>query len=308
MTRDVDSLTEREKETLRLLAASHDAKSAARHLGLSVHTINERLRNARRKLGVSSSRAAVRRLAEAEGTPPEILVDKDFGDDAPSPTVQTQAPETRRRAPSRAWLIGGGLMVIVALVLGVALAALNPPLRPASPTDEPGSPDATAQTPAPAAAPAPAPVPARAAEPPVTLEPSSASREDAPRSQGPSPAPADAVQAGAAWLALVDRGDAAGSWAAASPTFQSRIAPEAWAETVAARQDAGAPPVRVQQYAMRSATGAASAGSVVIQYVSTSAAGARTLETLVLVSDAAGWRVSAYFAQGAPPGPSRPAP
>lgn len=60
-----EALTEREKETLRLLAAGHDAKSAAVQLGLSVHTVNERLRAARRKLGVSSSRAAARRLLEA---------------------------------------------------------------------------------------------------------------------------------------------------------------------------------------------------------------------------------------------------
>ena len=43
-----DSLTEKEKETLRLVVRGHDAKSMARQLSLSVHTINERLRAARR--------------------------------------------------------------------------------------------------------------------------------------------------------------------------------------------------------------------------------------------------------------------
>ena len=42
--------TEKEKQTLRLIVRGHDAKSLARHLGLSVHTVNERLRDARRKL------------------------------------------------------------------------------------------------------------------------------------------------------------------------------------------------------------------------------------------------------------------
>src|SRR5262245_57702439 len=65
MQDDLQKLTDREKETLRLLLAGHDAKSAARFLGLSVHTVNERLRDARSKLGVSSSREAARRLAEA---------------------------------------------------------------------------------------------------------------------------------------------------------------------------------------------------------------------------------------------------
>jgi DNA-binding CsgD family transcriptional regulator len=61
------SLTEKEKQTLRLIVRGHDAKSAARSLGLSVHTINERLRDARRKMAVSSSREAARLLLEAEG-------------------------------------------------------------------------------------------------------------------------------------------------------------------------------------------------------------------------------------------------
>ncbi|GAA0731919.1 MULTISPECIES: helix-turn-helix domain-containing protein [Sphingomonas] len=61
--RDDNALTEREKTTLRLLLAGHDAKSIARELELSVHTVNERLRDARRKLGVASSREAARRLA-----------------------------------------------------------------------------------------------------------------------------------------------------------------------------------------------------------------------------------------------------
>ena len=61
------SLTEKEKQTLRLMVRGHDAKSIARALGLSVHTINERLRDARRKMAVSSSREAARLLLAAEG-------------------------------------------------------------------------------------------------------------------------------------------------------------------------------------------------------------------------------------------------
>src|SRR3546814_10526644 len=63
----IQALTEKEKETLRLLVDGHDAKSMARHLGLSVHTINERLRDARRKMSASSSREAARQLREIEG-------------------------------------------------------------------------------------------------------------------------------------------------------------------------------------------------------------------------------------------------
>lgn len=79
MSEALRTLTEREKETLRLLVAGHDAKSIARSVGLSVHTVNERLREARRKLRVSSSREAARLLIEAESEIPKPLGDKLFG-------------------------------------------------------------------------------------------------------------------------------------------------------------------------------------------------------------------------------------
>ena len=40
----MESLSDRERETLRLLGRGHEAKSIASTLGLSVHTVNERLR------------------------------------------------------------------------------------------------------------------------------------------------------------------------------------------------------------------------------------------------------------------------
>lgn len=60
MKHDLESLSDRERETLRLLGRGHDAKSIASHFDVSVHAVNERLRSARRKLGVSSSREAAR--------------------------------------------------------------------------------------------------------------------------------------------------------------------------------------------------------------------------------------------------------
>lgn len=70
------SLTEKEKQTLRLIVREHDAKSLARHLGLSIHTVNERLRDARRKLEVPSSRAAARLLLDTENQHPQNVADK----------------------------------------------------------------------------------------------------------------------------------------------------------------------------------------------------------------------------------------
>ena len=73
-----DALTPKEKETLRLILRGHDAKSSARALDLSVHTVNGRLRDARRKLGVTSSKEAARLLLADEG--PEFLAGESLGD------------------------------------------------------------------------------------------------------------------------------------------------------------------------------------------------------------------------------------
>jgi DNA-binding CsgD family transcriptional regulator len=60
-------LTTKECEALRLLSQGHDVKSAAAALDVSIHTVNERLREARRKTNTSSSRGAARLLADREG-------------------------------------------------------------------------------------------------------------------------------------------------------------------------------------------------------------------------------------------------
>jgi hypothetical protein len=97
----------------------------ARHLGLSVHTINERLREARRKLSVSSSKEAARLLRQAETIIPQLSGDKAFGDAAPAlaPPSLDPSPErlpNRRRAYG---VIGG----IAAMSILIALLALSTP-------------------------------------------------------------------------------------------------------------------------------------------------------------------------------------
>jgi len=121
----ISTLSEREKATLRLLVSGHDAKSIARHFGLSVHTVNERLRNARRKLGVSSSREAARLLIDEEAIGPQISADKQLG---VAPTAQTmafdaQADHWRRKARQRAWL--GGFLVMIGIIAAVLFLAAH---------------------------------------------------------------------------------------------------------------------------------------------------------------------------------------
>lgn len=60
--RALEALNDNELEILRLLANGHTAKSIAASLGRSETAINERLREARRKTGVGSSRELARLL------------------------------------------------------------------------------------------------------------------------------------------------------------------------------------------------------------------------------------------------------
>lgn len=128
-------LTEKEKETLRLIVRGHDAKSMARHLGLSVHTINERLREARRKMAVSSSREAARLLFDREGGVPQSLGRALLGEAGPAhrePQVFSRPWQFRP-----AWIAGGILAMSLALAV-LALASFshdaNSPIVESEPT------------------------------------------------------------------------------------------------------------------------------------------------------------------------------
>ncbi len=126
----VDALSEKEKQTLRLIVHGHDAKSTARTLGLSVHTINERLRVARRKMSVSSSREAARLLLEVEHAKPaaathDLLGDTLFGEDKGGTDADRKGTPTfggtwRDR---HGWILIGVLMMTLTLGL-LALAAM----------------------------------------------------------------------------------------------------------------------------------------------------------------------------------------
>ncbi|KHA62701.1 helix-turn-helix domain-containing protein (plasmid) [Sphingomonas aurantiaca] len=125
-TKDQMVLSEREKEALRLLLVGHDAKSIANTLGLSVHTVNDRLRDARRKLGVSSSREAARRLAEMDGDAPNFIGAKEIGDaEADYSVDRTREPASPRSSGQRlAWLTGG-MLIMSLIIAAVALSTIG---------------------------------------------------------------------------------------------------------------------------------------------------------------------------------------
>lgn len=126
MTNGLDALTEKEKQTLRLIVQGYDAKSLAGHLGISVYTVNERLREARRKLAVSSSREAARILSRAEAAPPQFLADKQLGEAAAREPVEQASPPEAAAPKSRRPLILGGLAVMSVVLAAFALATQAP--------------------------------------------------------------------------------------------------------------------------------------------------------------------------------------
>lgn len=132
MMEGYQALTGKEKEALRLLLNGHDAKSMASHLGLSVHTVNERLRDARRKLSVSSSKAAARIVRDAETATPQSVGYKVLGDADAAPDGQTFDPRPVVSPPASraAWAIGGFAMITL-FVAALAFSSPEPAAPPA---------------------------------------------------------------------------------------------------------------------------------------------------------------------------------
>lgn len=127
-------LTEKEKQTLRLMLRGHDAKSIARHFDLSVHTINDRLRDARRKLAASSSREAAR-LLHARESPPENVMPDEIGaatGAVAAPHIATPENGGRRISRFASILVGVVVMIFTAALLALtAQPASQPRVDPA---------------------------------------------------------------------------------------------------------------------------------------------------------------------------------
>lgn len=250
-------LSEREKAALRLLLIGHDAKSIANTLGLSVHTVNDRLRDARRKLGVSSSREAARRLAEMDGAAPDFVRAKEIGNaDAASPMERTVGPASPRPSQHRwAWFTGGMLimsLVIAAVALSTLAGAHNSAQAPAQ--------SASTTTPSPA-----------------ETEASSAARKWAGL--------LDAGQWDASWRAAAVMFRSQLTSAQWATTIQS------------VRRPLGRVSSRVLQSAVQTKTlpGAPVGDYQVLQFQTRFATKPDAVETVVLSREKGSWRVSGYF-------------
>lgn len=254
------ALTEREKQTLRLMLRGHDAKSMARELDLSVHTINERLRYARRKLSASSSREAARILHDVEGPTPDPLHNESLGDEdlgeAAAAAERASGPDPKPgRFASRklAWLTGGTCLMSI-LIAAVALSSTS--YLASAPNDA-------------------APPPARVA--------------------GQAPvAETEVVTSARQWLALVDAYRWNESWKATGSQFRAQNTMETWANlsqevrppfgavesrTLMSQEDVPAPPH----------------GYEIVKFRTSFSNKPDTTETLSLEREGSAWKVVGYW-------------
>lgn len=257
MTHDLDTLTEKEKETLRLLLVGHDAKSMARELDLSVHTVNERLRHARRKLSVASSKEAARLLHEQEGHAPDpppphphSLGAKPLGGASAAAHRSPGDRPERRPRPRRAafWIAGGvAIMSIAALIFALSVpSGLS-----------------TAAEPAPAAAEAPAQA-------------------------------ASATDAALQWLALVDAGKWPESYAGTTESFRTLNTLRVWSDaSEEVRVPLGA--VLSRDLLSEEEVPGPPAGYQLIRFQTSFEGKADTVERLSLAREDGAWKVVGYL-------------
>lgn len=123
---DLSRLSDAERRALLLLAQGHTAKSAAVLLDTTEAAVNERLREARRKTGVGSSRELARLVAQ-ENRDEKIGMDQGGG----GPAVHRRVFNPRARWPM---LLGVSALVILASVIGAVTAmVVSGPTAPKGP-------------------------------------------------------------------------------------------------------------------------------------------------------------------------------
>lgn len=271
MTHPINALTDKEKETLRLLLRGYDSKSIARHFDLSVHTVNERLRNARQKLAVSSSREAARLLHEIEGEDhadtPEKLGDIVLGDAPTAAAAQDNPMPSNGHGwrMSRPMLIGGVILMSIILSL-IALAVASP---------EAGNPEAS--------------------QAPETV--TAVQTEET-----------ESIAAARQWLALIDAGDWAGSYAATGQSFKDLNSLEVWTKVAGETQPTfgnvlSRTTAEVQAKGDESGrtliseefVPAPPAGYQMVKFKTNFSAKPDAIETLTLVKEDGTWKVVGYW-------------
>ena len=256
MSANYQALTEKEKQTLRLIVRGHDAKSSARHLGLSVHTVNERLRDARRKLQVSSSRAAARLLLDTEGADPQNLADKQIGEaNRPKDMEQDCALATGEERTRRSVGVIAGVLIMSIFLGMLALSLLADETAPPAASNAPLSSQPTA---------------------PLAISES------------------EAVRSAREWLVLGDQGRWQDGWLATATSFRKLNTVERWSEVAEkVRVPMGA--VISRTALSQESVPAPPAGVEVVKFRTSFANRADVIETVSLAREGSDWKVVGIY-------------
>ena len=256
MSQGYQALTEKEKQTLRLIVRGYDAKSLARQLDISVHTVNERLRRARRKMEVSSSREAARILLEEERPIPENLGYEDLGDAGPFSSPQTSSgPNGGAHARPRLAWIAGRTLTMSLIIATAALLFTNQATEPAAHN-------------------------AAAASPETALSGEALDRV--------------IEQSARQWLALVDEGDWDGSWTETGQAFKDLNTMATWARiSDEVRPPLGT--VVSRTLLSQESVPAPPSGYEMIKFRTEFTGKVGATETLTLARDGSDWRVVGYW-------------
>jgi len=257
----VQDLTEREREVLRLLLAGHTAKSAASELDLSVHTINDYLREARKKLGVSSSREAARILGDKESAAPQKSAPEQTGMGETAPLGDHAKPSATPGPRSyRPWIIGAFAMLAALIAATLAFTASTPsdPIAPGQVASEKGE---------------------------ETME--NVVQENVV-----------ATEAARNWVRLIDAGEYTESWSEAGSMFKQAVTADSWAAQVAPiREPLGSLVSRTEKsIEARSDLPGAPAGDYrMISFDTAYSASPERVETVVMHKENGRWSVVGYF-------------
>ena len=256
MASGCETLSDKEKDALRLLLQGHDAKSSARTLGLSVHTVNERLREARRKLGVTSSREAARRLAaEERGGTPKPLGDKPLGDAVEGQPAAGMAASASRRKAGFGFGPRPAVILVGAAIMSLILAAL---FLPASPL-------------------------AIAAPGTATIAASTAAAAADSEAEG-------AARAAENFLVLIDQSKWAESYDATGAQFRSLNTLAVWSD-VSARVRTPLGKLVTRSIVTNEFVPTPPHGTRLVKFASTYADGTNQIESVSLAFEDGGWRV-----------------
>ena len=269
MNDGIDALTDREREVLHLLLAGHTAKSAASALDLSVHTVNDYLREARRKLGVSSSREAARILGEQDSEAPKNRAPDQIGMGAdPREDEHTKPSATLGARSYRPWILGGFIMLTAAIAATLALTTFTP-------SDSPSGTGTTDQ---------------------VLSDSETAKGED--QMEATVRENALAVDAARSFARHVDAGDYTASWAEAGPMFQQAVTADAWASQAAPIREPLGTMVSRTEKSIESQTelpGAPRGDYRLISFATDFSNASDRTETFVMAKDNGRWGVVGYF-------------